>query len=782
MEKFKILLVALFISFSAIGQQYTPMTAAGYQMKRIKADSTLHIPSFCGVPTLLNSTAKQGALAIDTCGGYLYMWTNANGWDTVNVSGGGGGNQDFQSVLDNGNFAYNKDINLYGKTSGNQIYLSGMDNNYMPFMALGDSIGGGLYSYTYPQATIEFQNKYQSQKLKQQDSIRATIYLPTQNIDATDTLATLANVRNQDLQSVTDLGNTTTNNIELINSGILLDNYSRLQKGTINAGYGGNNGIAQICGLGYELKWEGGRLFIMGSSGNTIREARYMFTDIPQDTNDITEGYYIDSRWILDNGDVYVCTDNTTDNAVWELQTISGTDTTSLSNRIDAKLNTVDTTNAFLISVSQPNDSTLTFVKGTTSTNYVIRASTSGSATRLVTSVYNNTGSTIAKGSVVYISGRHSSNLPTIALAEANNEANSYKTFAVVENDIPTSNSGIAIQAGNISNLNLPISSYTDGDIVYLSPTVPGGITTTKPLAPNHICKIGSITRAHPTFGAIEIKIENGWQLDELSDVKIAAVPNDSTLLQFSRVDSLWHDVSVTNAIGNKYLKPSDTSSLSNRINVKLNASDTSSLSNRINTKVNLSDSTIYQTKFRSDSARTNVYTSLASKIGTSDTSVFQRKSIAAYSFQANNTASAANSSATTFKDIASQTLSGGITWTGTAPSGTTNHQYRWNQVGNLVTLYVTLVYGTAGANNTQVTITFPSDLPTPFSPTGLTAANDVLYSGSAIVTTQTNTIITTARTCMIRRNTANNGFELIATTVTGAQRFVSITIQYYTN
>lgn len=467
------------------------------------------------------------------------------------------------------------------------------------------------------------------------------------------------------------------------------------------------------------------------------------------------------------------------DSATYYTKYRSDTSRTNIYNAIGQKLSQTDTTNAFLISVSQPNDSSLTFVKGSTSTNYIIRASTAGSATRLITRVYNNTGSTIAKGSVVYISGRHSSNLPTIALAVANNEENSYKTFAVVESDIATSNDGTVIQAGNVGNLNLPTSSYTDGDIVYLSPTVPGGITIVKPLAPFHICKIGSITRAHPTFGSLEVKIENGWQVDELSDVQIAATPNDSVLLQFSRVDSLWHDVSVTNAIGNKYLKPSDSTTYQSKYR-----SDTARTNtyNAINTKVNLSDSTIYQTKYRSDTARTNTYNALSGKIGTADTSVFQRKSLDAYSFQANNTPSVANATANYFRDSASKTLSGGITWTGTAPSGTTNHQYRWNRIGNLVTLYITLVYGTAGANNTQVTISFPSDLPDPFRPTGLTAANDVLYSGSAIVTTQTNTIITTARTCMIRRNTANTGFEVIATTVTGAQKFVSITIQYFTN
>jgi hypothetical protein len=371
--------------------------------------------------------------------------------------------------------------------------------------------------------------------------------------------------------------------------------------------------------------------------------------------------------------------------------------------------------------------------------------------------------------------------LPSIALAKANAEETSAYTYGLVENDIPNNSQGVVIQSGVITNLNLPTSSYTDGQTLYLSPTVSGGYTTTKPFAPNHYVAIGTIVRAHPNFGTIIVAVRNGFQLDEMSDVKIALVPNDSTLLQFSRVDSLWHDVSVTNAIGNKYLKPSDTTSLSNRINVKLNASDTSSLSNRINTKLNSSDSTTYQTKFRSDSARTNIYTSLASKIGTSDTSVFQRKSIAAYSFQANNTASSANSTSVTYKDVAVQTLSGGITWTGTAPSGTTNHSYRWSQIGKLVTFNATLIYGTAGATNTQVTIALPSDLPTPESPTGLTAATEMQYFGSGTMNTSKTAIITVTRPLMLRRNAANNGYEVIMTQGTAsAVTFVTLTIQYF--
>jgi len=217
--------------------QYTPMTASGYQMKRLKVDSTLHLPSFCGVPTLRGSTAKDGALAIDTCGGYLYMWTNQLGWDTINVTvTGGGGNQDLQSVLNNGNSSYNKDINLLGRTSGNQIYISPLDNNWMPFMALGDSIGGGIYQYTYPQATIEFLNKYMSQKLKGQDSIRATIYLPTQTMDATDTLAKLSDVRAVSGNTIdtTSLSNRINSKLAISDTASMLSSYSTRINGKLN--------------------------------------------------------------------------------------------------------------------------------------------------------------------------------------------------------------------------------------------------------------------------------------------------------------------------------------------------------------------------------------------------------------------------------------------------------------------------------------------------------------------------------------------------------------------
>jgi hypothetical protein len=127
----------------------------------------------------------------------------------------------------------------------------------------------------------------------------------------------------QNLNEVLVEGNTTGGENISISSGdaIILDNGSLLRKGTIDAGYGGANGIAQICSVGYELKWEAGRLYVMGDGGTTIREVSHNFTTTPVATDDITKGFIVGSRWLLDDGTLYICTDNTDDTAVWELQT-----------------------------------------------------------------------------------------------------------------------------------------------------------------------------------------------------------------------------------------------------------------------------------------------------------------------------------------------------------------------------------------------------------------------------------------------------------------------------
>jgi hypothetical protein len=129
----------------------------------------------------------------------------------------------------------------------------------------------------------------------------------------------------QNLSSVLGVGNISGANDIVFDDtqGLLFDNSSRFREGTIDAGLGGSNGVAQICAVGYELKWEAGRLYVMDGNGTGIRFSLYNFNVTPTAADDNTKGYGVGSIWTLDDNSVYKCTDATTGSAVWVLQTVT---------------------------------------------------------------------------------------------------------------------------------------------------------------------------------------------------------------------------------------------------------------------------------------------------------------------------------------------------------------------------------------------------------------------------------------------------------------------------
>jgi hypothetical protein len=162
--------------------------------------------------------------------------------------------------------------------------------------------------------------------------------------------------------------------------------------------------------------------------------------------------------------------------------------------------------------------------------------SSSNEALTLIREVYNETGATLAKGTVVYINGGHG-NLPTVTKALAVGDATSAQTFAIVQSNISNMSNGYVVVAGGIDNLDT--QAYAAGTALYLSPTVAGGYTSTKPYAPYHLVYIGVVIRSHPTQGVIEVKIQNGYELDELHNVN-AQSPDDGMIISYVASTSLW--------------------------------------------------------------------------------------------------------------------------------------------------------------------------------------------------------------------------------------------------
>lgn len=168
------------------------------------------------------------------------------------------------------------------------------------------------------------------------------------------------------------------------------------------------------------------------------------------------------------------------------------------------------------------------------------------SSDRLITEVRNTTGATVTKGTVIYLNGS-SGTLPLIAKAQANGEATSTGTYGVVQNDIANNANGYVVVIGNLTGIDT--SAYSAGAILWLSPTVAGGYTTTKPSAPNHAVYIGIVTRSSNTQGTIEVKIQNGYELDELHNVSISSVANNEVLV-YESASSLWKNKTIPTILG----------------------------------------------------------------------------------------------------------------------------------------------------------------------------------------------------------------------------------------
>jgi hypothetical protein len=143
--------------------------------------------------------------------------------------------------------------------------------------------------------------------------------------------------------------------------------------------------------------------------------------------------------------------------------------------------------------------------------------------------VLNNTGSTLQNGKVVYITGAQG-NRPTAAYAQANSEVTSESIIGVLTEDILNNQEGFATTNGIVHDIDT--STFTDGAMIYLSSTVPGGITATEPTAPDHRVVLGYVIRAHATVGQIFVAIDTGLELAELHDVDITT-PSTGQVLTY---------------------------------------------------------------------------------------------------------------------------------------------------------------------------------------------------------------------------------------------------------
>jgi hypothetical protein len=154
--------------------------------------------------------------------------------------------------------------------------------------------------------------------------------------------------------------------------------------------------------------------------------------------------------------------------------------------------------------------------------------------------VKNQSGATIPKGTAVRFDGVvGASGRIKIVPFLANGSNPSIYFLGVTYESIANGADGKALFNGKIRGVNT--SSFAVGDILYASPTVAGGFTTTKPVAPNNIISVAAVLSSGAN-GILLIRPQIGSNINNDEGVKITT-PTNGDILQL-QASGLWENKS----------------------------------------------------------------------------------------------------------------------------------------------------------------------------------------------------------------------------------------------
>jgi predicted heme/steroid binding protein len=158
-------------------------------------------------------------------------------------------------------------------------------------------------------------------------------------------------------------------------------------------------------------------------------------------------------------------------------------------------------------------------------------------------------GVALNKGQAVYVTSADGTNM-IVSKASNASEATSSKTLGLIAQNLNINGKGYVITEGLLSGLNTmaagsegdPVWLGTDGNLIY-------GLGS-KPYAPDHLVFIGIVTRRNANNGEIFVKIQNGFELQELHNVQITSTPSDNAVLAYETSTSLYKMKSISTLLG----------------------------------------------------------------------------------------------------------------------------------------------------------------------------------------------------------------------------------------
>ena len=152
-------------------------------------------------------------------------------------------------------------------------------------------------------------------------------------------------------------------------------------------------------------------------------------------------------------------------------------------------------------------------------------------------------GEAITKGQAVYVSSADGTNM-IVSKASNATEGTSSKTMGLLESTVSTNGFTNVITEGLLGGLNTatatagdPVWLGTGGNLIY-------GLLN-KPYAPAHLVFIGIVTRVNSNNGEIFVKVQNGFELEELHDLSVKNA-SDGDMIKYVASTGLWTKIAAT--------------------------------------------------------------------------------------------------------------------------------------------------------------------------------------------------------------------------------------------
>lgn len=176
------------------------------------------------------------------------------------------------------------------------------------------------------------------------------------------------------------------------------------------------------------------------------------------------------------------------------------------------------------------DEGTLELGKGAV-TNYI------GQETIVLCRNASNTVS-IPKGTAVMFAGTlGASGRIKVAPMVANGTYPGYVFFGVTDQAIAGASDGYVSVFGKIRGINT--SAYSNGDILWCNPAVPGGFTLVEPVAPNLKLAVAAVVNAGNN-GTIFVRWTTGARLQDLHDVEANGSKVDRDVLTYIAANNRW--------------------------------------------------------------------------------------------------------------------------------------------------------------------------------------------------------------------------------------------------